>query len=201
VAHEGDAFERVPIARGHRPFTRRGDHADLAAGGHLTVHARMAAGDVLAGVAVEVAHDLGERLDRGVEGAIRAPVAALTELAVTDHEAVEAAPEVVEALDEVVQSPALREQSFAAGHGAGDALQRVAGEQPQEVHEVGAASGVGGVDRDLRERRRLVRPQVGHEETDDALEGGALDELARGRAHLAIGVHDDRALVDVKAPQ
>ena len=190
----------VGLAR--TPLPAHGDHADLGAGGDLAVHARVVAGHVLGEVAVEVAHKAAQDLDRGVEGPVGTPVVRVgTGLGVRDHEAVEATPEVVEPLDELVQRPPARQERLALRGGVGEALQRVVGQQAQPVDQPGALARVAALDAEGLEHRRVVRPKVIDVELDDAREGDALDQLLRGRADGALGVEDDLSGVDVEAEQ
>ena len=158
VADEGDAGEQLAVASRHRPLVVHGVHADLGAGRDLAQHARPPAGDVLGDVAVGGAHQAGERLDRLGEPAQRALVARRrSHLGAHHEEPVPAPPEVVEALDELVQLLAPRRQvARRAGHRERDALERVVGEQPEEVEQPLAA-------RDARARRapRGCAPRAG----------------------------------------
>ena len=87
----------------------QGDGGNFRAGAHLAVDARVVAGDVLLDVAVGRAHQVGQRLDGVVEGAVRALVE-LFALRVADDQALRFAPVVVEVFDKVVEQAAVAEE-------------------------------------------------------------------------------------------
>ena len=197
VADEGDAGEQLAVASRHRPLVVHGVHADLGAGRDLAQHARPPAGDVLGDVAVRGADQPRERLDRLGEPAQRALVARRrSHLGAHHEEPVPAPPEVVEALDELVQLLAPRQQVARRAGGDGDALERVVGEQAEEVEQPLAPA-----QPELAQRLRVVRLEVVDVEVEHPRERGALDELLRARAHGALRVHDGLAVVEVESLQ
>ena len=90
----------------------------------------------------------------------------------------------------------MRRQVGLRGRGAGDAVERVVGEQAKQLQKLGAPLTA---QSELVERPRVARFEARDVELDHARERVALDELLRGRAQRALGVEDDLTLVDVDA--
>ena len=142
IADEGDAGEQLAVASRHRPLVAHGVHTDLGAGRDLAQHARPGAGDVLGDVAVQRADQPRERLDGLGEAAQRALVARRRRHLRAHHEEpVPAAPEVVQALDELVQLLAARKQ--VAGRARRDRRRARAGCWPAGGSGRAAARGEG----------------------------------------------------------
>ena len=174
-----------------------GVHADLRAGRDLAQDARPRPGDVLGDIAVDGANQARQRLDGLGEAAQRALVARRRRrLGAHDEKAVPAAPEVIEALDELVQPVAAGEEVAGLGDRRRDALQRVVGEQPDQVEQplaagfVACGGSAGGrrthslavAQAELVERTGIVRFEMVDVEAEHARERRALDELLGVRA-------------------
>ena len=111
-----------------------------------------------------------------------------------------------------MQAIAAGQQVAGAGPGARHALQRVVGEQTQQVEQAGAPRIAGArpvvaavvevadlIDPEVVERGGVVRLEMVQVETEHAREGGALHELLGAGAHGSRRVHHDLPVVHVEA--